>query len=89
MTRRAMGGSTDGTIARIGGAATGEAAHGSKRRRDDDKGSAATNEAAWGYKFYHQPKLRSHLVTFKSGFKLKFLNDLLSLLAFFTPAYPP
>ena len=46
----------------------------SENKRRDSK-SAATNEAAQRYKFYHQPKLRSHLVTFKSGFKLKFLND--------------
>ena len=62
MTRKTMGGSTDGTIARIGGEAANEAAHGSKRRHDGDKSSAAANEAAQRYKIYHQPKLHSHLV---------------------------
>lgn len=61
VTRRTVGGSTDGTIARIGGAATGEAAHGNKRRCSD-KSNAAANEAARGYKFYRPHKLHSHLV---------------------------
>ena len=69
-TRKTMGGSTDGTIARIGGEAAKAQRRakrrtkrrGGRRRHDDYKGSAATNEAAWGYKFYHQPKLHSHLV---------------------------
>lgn len=63
IARKTMDGSTDGMIARISCSATNEVAHGSKRRHDDYKSSAAANEAARGYKFYHQPKLHSHLVT--------------------------
>lgn len=46
----------------------------SENRRRSSK-SAATGEAARGYKFYRPHKLHSHLVAPKSNFKLKFLND--------------
>lgn len=60
MTRKTVGGRTDGTIARISDV-TAKAQRRTKRR-NDDKGSAAAIKTAQCYKFYHPHKLRSHLV---------------------------